>query len=90
MSKQRVNRQARLEMCVKAKVETIQHMETTLFREAVAAVSVYDVVPIRVERSDCELITQKIESAGRKVKQGTNAGVGLTVVVTQVAFVISV
>src|SRR5438552_7838579 len=89
MSKQRVNRQAGLKMRIKTKVETIQHMDATLLREAVATISIDNVSPIRVERSDCKLVAQQVEIPGSEVEQRADAGIGLAIVVTQVAFVVS-
>src|SRR5437773_8001285 len=89
MSKQRVNRQAGLKMRIESKVETIQGMEATLRREAVATISIDNVSPIRVERSDCKLVAQQVEIAGSEVEQRADAGIGLSIVVTQVAFVVS-
>jgi hypothetical protein len=45
--------------------------------------------PVRIQRADRKLITQEVEIAGDEIKQGTDPGVGLSVVISQMAFVVA-
>src|SRR2546425_7436435 len=84
-----VNRKPGFEVSVETQVKAVQRAVATILAEAVAAEHIDDVSTISAERSYCELIAQQVEISLGKVKERTDSGIGLTVVVTQVAFKVS-
>src|SRR5437870_10028832 len=84
-----VDRKPSLEVRVETEVKAVQRAVATILAEAVAAEHVDDVPTITVEWSYRELIAQQVKISRGKVKERTDSGIGLTVVVTQVAFKVS-
>ena len=62
---------------------------STILAERIASIDVRDEAPIRIQISNLELIAEQVEISLCKVKQRTDAGISLTIVVTQVTFVIA-
>src|SRR4029453_486646 len=79
-----VNWQTSLVAEVDTEVKTIKCFPATSFVEGIAAVHVNDVPTITVEWSHSKLITEQIEISFSEVKQRTDAGISLTVVIAKV------
>ena len=86
------DRDARLHVETHAEVQAVQESATkagAIATEAVAGIDVRYKTTIGVQMTNRELIAEQVEVAFREVEQRTDAGISLTIVVTQVTFVVA-
>src|SRR6266567_3346241 len=72
-----------------AEGQAIKFFKTSVFAECVATKDVRYEATIRVEGTNLELVAEEVEVALGKIKQRADARVGLTVVIAEMAFVVS-